>query len=189
MDEGESAIASESEMDLDTGLSGNFATPQTLEEYRTAFNKVKSQLIELQSETDQITDSTIKKQYEQLCDGIGRWIDDVDQDERRHFFKDQFSNILKKSPQEFSRLGLDQKDVTSGGKQWMDWLGKFDTCNSVIISLEIWRYLKDNIFDEKDRSYPLGIGKPGTIMFEEIHDVLKSKYQRKGTRDSSHLKS
>lgn len=190
-DEGRSSIASASEMDLsDAKISNHFDTPQTLEEYRAAFNQIKSQLIEIQGETEQVTDSTVKKHYEHLCDAVERWIDGVNKDERRHFFQDQFQDIMKKSPHELSRLGLDQADSTPDGKPilgdkaWflesMRWLGSLDTCDSVVQSLAIWCFLKDKVFDEKGQKYPIGTTGYNIVLFEEIHGILEKKHQRKG---------
>ena len=193
------AVDGKSAKDLaDTGLQSTPGNAPTLDEYnlaldqikhyKSAFDQAKSDLMHLQDTTHQITDTDIKEGYQKLCDAIEKWIDSVDEDEIRDFFHSQFIEVLGRQPEELSRLGLNQAGLTPEGQPiledwksfnwWMRWLSNHDTCNSIVMSLAIWRYLQSSVFDQTDGVYPLGMPQEAQDVFDEIYTVLKESDKR-----------
>lgn len=126
----------------------------------------KLQLFELLHESDQVSDATIKKEFEAICDSIENWVDEVYQNRD---FSERFNSIWQNDPEKLIALGLAPPRKGPGmdteGLQWMDWLGRQDTCNYIVISCVIWQFMKPGIFDEP---FPIGITKDQKLLFKEI---------------------
>ena len=192
---------------IDAGSHGTVGNAPTLEDYnlalaqikhyKSAFDQAKSDLMHLQDTTHQVTDTDIKECYEELCDAIEKWIDGVDEDEERGFFHSQFMNVLGGQSKELSRLGLDQAGLTPDGKPilkdaksfngWMRWLSRHGTCNSVVMSLAIWRYLQSSVFYQTDGVYPLGVPQEAQEVFDEVYTVMKENDKRASKQFHSNL--
>jgi hypothetical protein len=152
---------------------------------RVDLDECKKRLFELLYEDDQVSDATIKEEYEHICESIENWIDEVFKEDD---FRNKFRSILKVEPKEqkLTSLGLFQVAQDSDGYpmyemesaefQWMTWLGSKDTCNYIVISLVIWRYLESRIFNEL---FPIGTIYDQRLLFKEILE-LKNDEQDEG---------
>jgi hypothetical protein len=136
----------------------------------------KIRLFELLYEDNQISDGTIRKEFEAICEFIDKWIDEVFKESD---FTGRFSFILKKEPENLARFGLypvADSEKESEGVLGMTWLGRKDTCSNIVLSLVIWRFLENHIFNEP---FPIGTTKDQNLLFKEIL-ILKSKEQDEG---------
>ena len=142
---------------------------------RADLDDCKKRLFELVYEEDPIASATIRKDYENICDAIENWIDEVFKEED---FRKRFSSILKGEPQMLTELGLLEVTRDSDGNpiydigtlesmevQWMRWLENIDTCNYIVISLVIWHYLETKIFVEW---LPIGTTPDQSLLINEI---------------------
>jgi len=148
----------------------------------------KKRLFELVYEEDPVAEATIKKDYEHICGSIESWIDEVFKEED---FRKRFNSILKRDPQKLTNLGLlevardadgypvyDLETMESREFQWMAWLGSKDTCNYIVISLVIWRFLGTKVFSER---LPIGTTPDQRLLINEILEH-KNKDQAEGTQ-------
>jgi hypothetical protein len=162
------------------------------ERLKLAVDKYTSQLSKLLGQDNPVTDLDIKKIYEEICNEIGKWIEDVEPDETKDF-RERFLVKLKKGEKDLESTGLvpvpfqqDREVGLTWGKgnfsyNWMVWLSYYGTCNFVVISLVIWRYLESKLFNEY---FPIGIqddGRRQEAFFDKILTAMKAGGQGEGS--------
>jgi hypothetical protein len=173
--------------DLKVQWSGN-KTELQIEKQKNAdlraqVEEYKSQLIELASEGDEISDTTIQTNYEHLCKEIEKWVDDVIIEESRPF--DEVWNRSRTGPDGpkidkvvMSRL-IDTSDQPIVNADVLAWLGAQKYLNCLILSLIIWHFLEINVFD---KHFPIGTptvqhGNPEQSLLRDIYECMKRKPQ------------
>lgn len=123
-------------------------------------------------------DGTIRKEYEDICEAMEKWIDDVF---KEFDFTNTFNTILRKDPQRLARLGLypgvQESEREEDGFPGMSWLSRKDTCNHIVISLVLWSFLQRQIFSGL---FPLGVTPDQDLLFKEMLKV-KGKERGDGT--------
>lgn len=130
---------------------------------------------------DQITDEKIGRSIKALQDSITVWINNVDQDLRKH--EQDFSRIFHSRLNNEGRwlghreLGLHQPSTHETDAEWMAWLCNLSTCIHVVIGRYIWEYLHSEILC---RRYPVGVSMELTSTFNDIYSVMRRRSNEQG---------
>lgn len=137
----------------------------------------KIRLFELLYEDNQVSDGSIRKEYDDICESIEKWIDEVF---KECDFTRRFNVVLKREPHKLAKLGIDPEiqdsELEDDGAPGMAWLSRQETCNHIVLSLAIWDILENYIFCKQ---FPVGTTKDQTVLFEDILNV-KNKGQDEG---------
>ncbi|KAI0380715.1 hypothetical protein F5Y04DRAFT_289385 [Hypomontagnella monticulosa] len=107
-------------------------------------------------------DTDIKEEYELLINAIGALLNSIESEESPYLHPGEFRH----NPDGFYdlvHLGL-FKDTRSD-LAWMKWLTRQATCNSVIVSIDIWNFLNSSIFG---RYFPIGVEYQGKNEWETL---------------------
>jgi hypothetical protein len=138
----------------------------------------KSQLMELASEDDQISDLTIQTSYERLLQNVERWVDDVLVEDPGPSFQ-VWQKVMKSGKQRVTKilspsLDADLDRQTSYEAQRLHRLGPRKNFNCLIVSLAIWRFLEHQVFE---RPFPIGTSSderknPEPSLLQSIFDYL-----------------
>ena len=158
------------------------------ERLKLAVDKYTSQLSKLSGQDNSVMDLDIKTMYEEICNEIGKWIEDVETDEAKDF-RQLFRAKLNEGEKGLELAGLVPVQGHETGRTWgtgrlsyeqMRWLSDCETCNLVVISLVIWQCLESTIFDEY---FPIGTSDNGRLQdfFENILTAIKAGGQDEGS--------
>ncbi|CAG8971872.1 hypothetical protein HYALB_00001985 [Hymenoscyphus albidus] len=138
--------------------------------------RLSARVVSLAQGEYQITDDKITAKFREIRDGIDIWIDELQDDERRHF-KTTYSSFLRKQDREgiFYDLGfragfLDEK--------WGEELGRLETCIYVILGMVISNRLRRGLLNDK---YPFGLIEYQIRFFDMIESSMTSSSNHKVT--------
>lgn len=144
---------------------------QTVRELQDQIERLERDLDDCQSqifdlhEDEQVSEATIKKEYEALAFKIGRLIDNIFEEERADFGATLRSRLEDQGARrQLKYIGL---HLNSHG---LERISRIGTCNILVISLLIWNHLSRTTFD---RDYPIGLSRSHWRTIHEAEQMMR----------------